>query len=175
MKTNKYQRPFICILQNLLNMKYIVSKSSPQLDEKYEEYILYLPFLYDHREEIYSNAEYFYALIPFVPCTLKEHQACIGALLRAFDKGEPYRTINTKDNTIEFIATFSGNSLSGTTRGLKTVLYENDTIQVKRFGYCCYLSLVHKIAVGYDEYNFPYHESSLTLHDVIRQLEECEG
>ena len=155
-------------------MKYTVRQSCLQLHEKYEEYILHIPFLYDHREEIYSNAEYFYTSIPFVPYLLNKRMACIGALLKAFDKGQPYRTINNKNSTVEFIATFAGSPFSGSTSGLKTILYADDTIEVEKFSCCGYLSLVHRISVGYSDCQFPYRESSLTLHDVIRQLEERE-
>ena len=94
----------------------IIVPSSQFVDEKFKEYIFRLPFLYEHRDDIYSNA----------------------------------------------------------TTGLKAIVNSNDTIHVERFRYTGFGGLVHRIAVCYEECQFPYRESPLTLHDVISQLDEQE-
>ena len=38
-------------------MTYNFKSTSLQLREDFQEYAEYLPYLYDHREEIYSNAD----------------------------------------------------------------------------------------------------------------------
>ena len=152
----------------------IIVPSSQFVDEKFKEYIFRLPFLYEHRDDIYSNVEYFYARLPFTVWHLEKHQVCIGAILKAFDKGEPFRTINKMNNTVEYIAAFAGNPMSGTTTGLKAIVNSNDTIHVERFRYTGFGGLMHRIAVCYEECQFPYRESPLTLHDVISQLDEQE-
>ena len=45
-------------------MQYIVKPTDLQLRGDFKEYAENLPFLYDHREEIYSNPEYFFTRLP---------------------------------------------------------------------------------------------------------------
>ena len=134
-----------------------------------EEYAVHLPFLYEHREEIYSNPEYFYILLPFTIYN-QTKAVCIGALLKTFEKGAPYHTISEDGNTEEFLAAYAGNPWSGTTTDVKTVLGADGTVEIQRFSNCVFLSLVHRLVVSFEESNIPYRKSSLTVHDVIMQL-----
>ena len=153
-------------------MKYTVINSNAHLGEDFKEYAVHIPFLYDHRKEIYSNAEYFYALLPFTVLELK-NQVCIGAYLKASERGEPFHVINEDSNTEEFIACFAGSPMSGISSGYKTVLNVADrTIQMCRFKDGSFNAMRYQLKVNFQESQLPYHESSLTLHDVIRQLEE---
>jgi len=135
----------------------------------FEEYAVHLPFLYKHREEIYSNPEYFYTLLPFTIYN-QTKAVCIGALLKTYEKGAPYHTISEDSKKEEFLAAYAGNPLSGTTTGMKTVLSADGTVEIERFSYCGFLALVHRLVVSFEECNIPYRESSLTIHDVIMQL-----
>ena len=151
-------------------MTYNFKSTSLQLREDFQEYAEYLPYLYDHREEIYSNADYFYARLPYTIYGLKQ-AVCLGAILKAFDKGAPYYIISADGQRKEFIASFAGNPMTGTTSGLK-VIVANNLVEVHRFGYCGFLSLVHHMAECFNECQLSYREPTLTVHDVIQRLEE---
>ena len=61
-------------------MRYTVKPSSIRLRDDFEEYTTSLPLLYEHREEIYANPEYFFAKLPYTIYGLKK-SVCIGAIL----------------------------------------------------------------------------------------------
>ena len=133
-----------------------------------------IPLLYKHREEIYANAEYFYTFLPFEIYGLKK-AACIGALLKAFDSGSPFRVVNTTEGKEEFIVFFAGNPMTGSTTTTKTVLTANGTIKIQHSRYGGFLSLVKRLAKACEEYDQPYCESSLTLHDIILKIQQQEN
>ncbi len=151
-------------------MRYTFKPPSLQLREDFQEYAEYLPYLYDHRDEIYSNVDYFYARLPYTIYGLKQ-AVCLGAILKAFDKGAPYYIISADGQRKEFIASFAGNPMTGTTSGLK-VIVANNLVEVHRFGYCGFLSLVHRLAECFNECQLSYREPTLTVHDVIQRLKE---
>lgn len=137
------------------------------------EYATHLPFLYDHLEVVYANPAYFYALLPYTIYGLKK-ATCIGALLKAFEKGGPYRVVSSDGMTEEFVAMYAGNPMTGTTSGWKTVV-KGRSIEVQRFRTSGFLSMVHRLAECYHEAGLPYAKSSLTTHDVIQKLKEHEA
>ena len=145
-------------------------KTNLQLREDFQEYAEYLPFLYDHREEIYTNSAYFYARLPYTIYGLNK-AVCIGAILKAFDKGNPYHIVSEDGKREEFIAAYAGNPMTGTTTGLK-VIVANNMVEVQRFSYCGFLSLVHRLAVCFKDCGLPYIEPTHTVHDVIQRLLE---
>lgn len=155
-------------------MNYIVNPSDfPFVDEYFREYAMHLPYLYEHREEIFANAEYFYTPLPYGIYGLNK-SVCIGALLRAFDRGKPYRIASEDNNNVEFIASFAGNPMSGTTSGWKVVV-ANNTVKAKHFRCSGFLSYVYHLAKCFNECDMPYQESSINIHDIIKQLKEHEG
>lgn len=143
-------------------------KSDLNLNEEYREYFEYLPFLYDHREEIYSNANYFYAQLPFTVYTAKK-ASLLGVFLKAFEKGEPYHIISADGKREEFIASYSGSPLTGTTSGTKIVVVDN-VVETKCFQYNHFMLLANRLRECFNESELPYMESTLTVHDVIQQL-----
>ncbi len=151
----------------------IIQQDDLHLSNDCIEYATHLPFLYDHREEVYANPAYFYALLPYTIYGLKK-ATCIGAILKAFEKGEPYHIVSTDGTSEEFVAMYAGNPMTGTTSGWKTVV-NNGSIEMQRFRICGFLSLVHRLAECFHETGFPYEKSSLTTHDVIQQLKEREA
>ena len=55
---------------------------------------------------------------------------CIGAILKAYEKGEPYHEVSEDGKTEEFLASYAGNPMTGTTTGLKTVITDGCVAQV---------------------------------------------
>lgn len=143
-------------------------KSDLNLNEEYREYYEYLPFLYDHREEIYANANYFYAKLPFNVHTAAK-ASCLGVILKACEKGEPYHIISADGKREEFIASYAGNPMTGTTSGTKLVVTDH-VVEAKAFQYNHFMLLTHRLRECLDESELPYVESTLTVHDVIQQL-----
>ena len=152
-------------------MQYKTKPSSIQLRPDFEEYAVNLPFLYDHRKEIYANPEYFFTRLPFIIYGLKK-SVCIGAILKAYDKGEPYLSVSEDSGTKEFMASYAGSPLTGSTSGLKTVVAADGTVEIQLFRFTGFLSLCKKLADCYHESGFLYKESSLTIHDIIVKLKE---
>ena len=152
-------------------MQYIVKPYDFQWGEDYKEYAENLPFLYDHREDIYSNTEYFFTPLPYTVYGLK-HATCIGAILKVFDRGTPYRVVK-EDGTIELIASFAGSPMSGSTSGVKVVITGN-VVEMQRFKSGGFLSKVHRMAEGFHESAEPFRESPFTLHDIITKLKSNE-
>ncbi len=152
-------------------MQYIVKPHDLQWREDYKEYAENLPFLYDHREEIYSTPEYFFTPLPYTIYGLK-HATCIGAILKAFDRGAPYRVVK-KDGTIELIASYAGSPMTGSTSGVKLVVTGN-VVEIKRFTSGGFLSIVHRMAEGFHASVEPFRESPFTLHDIITKLKSNE-
>ena len=151
-------------------MGYTVKPSSIRLRDDFEEYATSLPLLYERREEIYAKPEYFFAKLPYTIYGLKK-SVCIGAILKAYEKGEPYHEVSEDGKTEEFLASYAGNPMTGTTSGLK-VIVANNLVEVHRFGYCGFLSLVHRMAECFNECQLSYREPTLTVHDVIQRLKE---
>ena len=143
-------------------------KSGLNLKEEYREYYEYLPFLYEHREEIYANANYFYAKLPFSVHTAPK-ASCLGVILKAYEKGEPYHLVSEAGEREEFIASYAGNPMTGTTSGTKLVVTDH-LVEAKDFHCVNFSSLVHQLRECLNESELPYVESTLTIHDVIQQL-----
>lgn len=143
-------------------------KSDLNLKEEYREYYEYLPFLYDHREEIYSNANYFYAKLPFNVHTAAKASR-LGVILKACEKGEPYHLVGEDGEREEFIGSYAGNPMTGTTSGAKLVVTDH-VVEAKAFQYNHFMLLAHRLRECLDESELPYVESTLTVHDVIQQL-----
>lgn len=155
-------------------MRYTVKPSSIRLRDDFEEYATSLPLLYERREEIYAKPEYFFAKLPYTIYGLKK-SVCIGAILKAYEKGEPYHEVSEDGKTEEFLASYAGNPMTGTTTGLKTVITDGCVAQVQRFRYCGFLSLCKRLADCFHESGFPYRESELTIHDIIEKLKDNEA
>ena len=143
-------------------------KSDLNLNEEYREYYEYLPFLYEHREEIYANANYFYAKLPFNVHTAAKASR-LGVILKACEKGEPYHLVSEDGEREEFIASYAGNPMTGTTSGTKLVVTDH-VVEAKVFQYNHFMLLAHRLRECLDESELPYVESTLTVHDVIQQL-----
>lgn len=143
-------------------------KSDLNLNEEYREYFEYLPFLYDHREEIYANANYFYAKLPFNVHTAAKASR-LGVILKACEKGEPYHLVGEDGEREEFIGSYAGNPMTGTTSGAKLVVTDH-VVEAKAFQYNHFMLLAHRLRECLDESELPYVESTLTVHDVIQQL-----
>ena len=139
-------------------------------DNEYDEYMAHVPYLYAHRARIYASADYFYVPLPLRIYGLRK-ATCIGALLRAYDRGEPYRTMSDDGRGEAFIATYAGNPMSGTTTGLKVTLADG-MATVSRFRYCGFGALARRLAEGFHACDHPYREPQMTLHDLIQRLRE---
>ena len=152
-------------------MQYIVKPYDLQWSEDYKEYAENLPFLYDHCEEIYSNPEYFFTPLPYTIYGLK-YATCIGAILKAFDRGAPYRVVK-EDGSIEFVASYAGSPMSGSTSGVNVVVTGN-VVEIQRFKSGGFLSMVRRMVEDFHESAESFRESPFTLHNIITKVKSNE-
>lgn len=142
-------------------------------DNEYDEYVAHVPYLYAHRARIYASADYFYVPLPLRIYGLRK-ATCIGALLRAYDRGEPYRTVSDDGRGEAFIAAYTGIPGPGTTFGRK-VIRSGSVATTAEFRCGGFLSLVKRLAEGFHACDHPYREPQMTLHDLIQRLHEEDG
>ena len=152
-------------------MQYIVKPYDLQWSEDYKEYADGRPCVDGRGGERCSSPGCFCTPLPYTVYGLK-YATCIGAILKAFDRGAPYRVVR-EDGSIEFVASYAGSPMSGSTSGVKVVVTGN-VVEIQRFKSGGFLSMVRRMAEGFHESAESFRESPFTLHNIITKIKSNE-
>lgn len=134
-----------------------------------EEFARNLPFLFEHRKEVFEHPEFFHAPLPNTVYGLKQ-ATVLGCYLKACEiPNSPFRPTERSCGGKVFIVSYAGSPLSGTISGVKYCETCGDSC-LWRFTGSGFGSLTGCLAKAFRESEVPEPIQKMTVHEVICHL-----